>query len=286
MTEFARIPYPLSDTASSANCGQVWLVGAGPGDPELLTRKAWRLLQQAELVVYDKLVSAAILAEIPSATERLFAGKARGQHSLPQEAINALLVREARRGRLVVRLKGGDPFIFGRGGEELLTLAAAGVPFGVVPGVTAATGCAAAAGMPLTHRGLAHSVQFLTACLQPGQPEPDWSHLKPGPQTLVFYMGLTLRARISQRLLALGFAADLPAALISAGSTAQQQVVLTTLAQLPQVGEHLPSPTLLIVGEVCRLHAMLAWWPGARQPGTPVATSVATLPVTACRAPV
>lgn len=260
MTEIARILHPLSDTAPSASCGQVWLVGAGPGDPELLTRKAWRLLQQADLVVYDKLVSAAILAEIPSSTERLFVGKERGHHSLPQQEINALLLREARRGRQVVRLKGGDPFIFGRGGEELLALAAAGVSFGVVPGVTAATGCAAAAGIPLTHRGVAHSVQFITACLQPGQPEPDWSHLKPGPQTLVFYMGLALRERISQRLQALGFAADLPAALISAGTTAQQQVVLTTLAQLPQVGEQLPSPTLLIVGEVCRLHATLDWF--------------------------
>lgn len=250
----------ISTASTHRSTGAVWLVGAGPGDPELLTRKAWRLLQNADLVVYDKLVSADILAEIPPGTALTFVGKTRGHHSLPQEHINALLIDEARSGKQVVRLKGGDPFIFGRGGEELLTLAAAGIEFGVVPGITAATGCAAAAGIPLTHRGLAHSVQFITACLQPGQPEPDWSHLKPGPQTLVFYMGLALRERISQRLLALGFSADLPAALISAGSTAQQQVRLTRLGELANVGADLPSPTLLVVGDVCSLHPALSWF--------------------------
>lgn len=239
----------LAEDDSAALAGSVTLVGAGPGDPGLLTLKALQVIQSAEAVVYDKLVSDEVMNLVRRDADRHFVGKQRGFHSLPQEEINALLIHLARQGLRVVRLKGGDPFIFGRGGEEVEALQQAGIPVNVVPGVTAAIGCAAATRLPLTHRGVAQSVRFITATHKPGDPEPDWSHFRPGPETLVFYMGLSLRERISRLLLAQGFAPQLPVALISCGTTPQQQVRHTTLAELPQVGDDLPSPTLVIVGE-------------------------------------
>lgn len=246
--------------------GQVCLVGAGPGDPELLTLKALKRLQVAEVILHDRLVSAEILALANSRAQRLYVGKARSQHSLPQESINQALVDWARQGKRVVRLKGGDPFIFGRGGEELETLAQAGVDFEVVPGVTAAAGCGAYAGIPLTHRDHAQSVRFVTGHLKNGSCDLDWPTLARAGQTLVFYMGLGSLDVIRHELQAHGLAGDTPLALIEQGTTARQQVHVGTLATLPGSLErgHIQPPTLIIVGSVVSLHERLAWFDGAQ----------------------
>ncbi len=242
--------------------GRVSLVGAGPGDPELLTLKALRRLQAAEVILHDRLVSQEVLALANPDARRLYVGKARSDHSLPQQDINRALVDWARAGRRVVRLKGGDPFIFGRGGEELETLAEAGIDFEVIPGITAASGCAAYAGIPLTHRDHAQSVRFITGHLKNGSADLDWPALASPGQTLVFYMGLHGLPEICRQLVANGLAADTPVALIEQGSTARQRVHLGTLADMSAMlrGERLQPPTLIIVGGVVSLHDRLAWF--------------------------
>ena len=256
----------LATTASSAPAhGEVTLVGAGPGDPELLTLKALRVLQDADVILHDRLVSAEILDLARRDAERVCVGKSAGAGSTAQQEINELLVHHAKLGRRVVRLKGGDPFVFGRGGEELQALAGAGIDFSVVPGVTAAAGCAAYAGIPLTHRDHAHGVTFVTGHVVAGDGEnrePDWRSLSLPQHTVVFYMGLGRLEHIVARLIAHGAPAARPAAVIAQGTTAQQRVVRATLATLQGAcaGMQLQSPALLVVGDVVALHDALAWF--------------------------
>jgi uroporphyrin-III C-methyltransferase/precorrin-2 dehydrogenase/sirohydrochlorin ferrochelatase/uroporphyrin-III C-methyltransferase len=240
----------------------VYLVGAGPGDPELLTVKAMRLLKQADAVVYDRLVSEEILELIPESVSRIFAGKASRKHVMPQQRINELLVDLARGGQKVVRLKGGDPFVFGRGSEEALYLAQHGVMVEIVPGITASVGCAAYAGIPLTHRGVAKGVRFITGHARNGEPlELDWRSLADPETTLVIYMGLANLDRICGKLVAAGLSAYTPAAAIENGTTAAQRTVLTTIADLPERVDQmgLRAPTLLVVGEVVDMAEVLNW---------------------------
>lgn len=242
--------------------GRVYLVGAGPGDPELLTLRAVRLLQRAEVVVYDHLVSSAVLDFVAPGAERIYAGKRRNEHTLRQEQINALLVKLAQQGRQVVRLKGGDPFIFGRGGEELQTLAAHGIGFEVVPGVTAASGVSSYAGIPLTHRDYAQSCIFVTGHLKNGTAELDWPSLVRANQTVVIYMGLGGLPEICRQMQAHGAASTLPIAVVQDGSIATQRVVTGTLADMAErvAQAGLKSPCLTIIGEVVKLHDALAWF--------------------------
>lgn len=246
--------------------GCVFLIGAGPGDPELLTLRAARLLGKAEVVVYDHLVSPAVLDFVPPTAERIYAGKRRNEHTLRQEQINALLVRLAHEGKQVVRLKGGDPFIFGRGGEELQALAKAGVAFEVVPGITAASGVSNYAGIPLTHRDYAQTCLFVTGHLKETNDfvsaDLDWSALARPRQTVVIYMGLSGLTDICRQLMAHGLAADWPIAIVQDGTLASQKVLVGTLTDLPERAKAagLTSPCLIIVGEVVKLHAELAWF--------------------------
>jgi uroporphyrin-III C-methyltransferase/precorrin-2 dehydrogenase/sirohydrochlorin ferrochelatase len=253
----------LSRTSSAArSAGDVTLVGAGPGDPELLTLKALRALQDADVIFHDRLVPEGLLDMARRDAARICVGKAAGGIGSTQEEINALLIEHARQGKRVVRLKGGDPFIFGRGGEELEALAKAQISFSVIPGVTAAAGCAAYAGIPLTHRDYAHSVTFVTGHAEQDGREPDWRALaKPG-LTAVFYMGLSRVERIAAQLVAHGAAATLPAAVIAQGTLQDQRVVTGTLATIAAAAaaSSIQSPALLIVGEVVSLHASLAWF--------------------------
>ena len=241
--------------------GEVYLVGAGPGDPELLTLKALRLMQQADVVIYDRLVSPAIMELCRRDATKIYVGKARSNHAVPQDGINALLVKYAQEGKRVCRLKGGDPFIFGRGGEEIQELFDAGVAFQVVPGITAASGCSAYAGIPLTHRDYAQSVRFLTGHLKEGSPELPWNELVYENQTLVLYMGLVGLEKICQRLIEYGQRPNMPVALISKGTTPEQKVVVGTLADITsKVTEHqIQAPTLTIIGEVVSLREQLQW---------------------------
>jgi len=243
-------------------CGTVYLVGAGPGDPELLTLRAARLLAEAEVIVYDHLVSAPILELGRREAQRIYAGKERDNHTLSQAELNQLLVRLARQGKRVVRLKGGDPFIFGRGGEEVEALAAAGVAFEVVPGITAACGIAAYAGIPLTHRDYANSCLFVAGHLKDGSVDLDWDSLVRPRRTLVVYMGLRGLPTLCRELVAHGMPEATPAAIVQHGSTPSQRTVVGTLATLPQLAEaaRLAPPTLIIVGEVVRLHSKLDWY--------------------------
>jgi len=251
---------PVTENPNNSE-GEVALVGAGPGDPELLTLKAWRLIQSAEVVLYDRLVSPEILSLIPESAERVHVGKQRANHSLPQDQINSRLVELAREGRKVVRLKGGDPFIFGRGGEEIETLAAAGVRFQVVPGITAASGCAAYAGIPLTHRDHAQSVRFVTGHLKNDTCDLPWKDFVQNNQTLVFYMGLVGLPIICRQLTANGMFPEMPVALVSRGTTPHQQVVTGDLTNIVERVEKnaVPAPTLVIIGNVVTLRSRLDW---------------------------
>jgi uroporphyrin-III C-methyltransferase len=242
--------------------GQVALVGAGPGDPELLTLRAARLIMEAEVLVFDHLVAADILALARPDAEHIYVGKESGSHTLPQARINQLLVRLAGQGRRVVRLKGGDPFVFGRGGEEVEDLVAAGVDFEVVPGITAACGVAAYAGIPLTHRDHAQSVVFATGHRRAGESELDYAALARPRQTAVIYMGVGMLAALCGALIAHGRASATPAALVENGTTAKQRVVTGTLQTLPElaVAAGVKPPALLIVGEVVALREKLAWF--------------------------
>ena len=257
-----RIAQRLLGSVSAAPLGQVTLVGAGPGDPELLTLKALRALQDADVILHDRLVPAAVLDYARRDAEQICVGKAAGGAGISQDAINDLLIEHARRGRRVVRLKGGDPFIFGRGGEELQALVRAGIAFSVVPGISAANGCGAYAGIPLTHRDHAHSVVFVTGHGEEGGDEPDWGFLARPKMTVVFYMGLTRLQRIVARLLENGAPAERPTALIAQGTTAEQQVVVATLGTIraQAATRRIESPAILVVGDVAALHSALAWF--------------------------
>jgi uroporphyrin-III C-methyltransferase len=258
------LPALIARRARPAGIGQgrVHLVGAGPGDPELLTLRAARLLAQADVVVYDYLVSPEVMDLVAPTAQRIYAGKQRNRHSLPQESINALLVRLARQGRDVVRLKGGDPFIFGRGGEEMQALAEAGIAIEVVPGITAACGVSCYAGIPLTHRDYAQACVFVTGHLQDGTTGLDWAALARPRQTVVIYMGLGALDEICAKLVAHGVSAEMPAAVVEKGTTLDQRVVTGNLCNLASrvTAGGLESPCLIIVGEVVRLRDSLAWF--------------------------
>ena len=243
-----------------AAAGCVALVGAGPGDPELLTLRALRMIERADAIVYDRLVAPDIVALARPHAELVYVGKQRSHHSLPQDDINALLVRLALEGKRVVRLKGGDPFIFGRGGEEIEALAANGIPFEVVPGVSAANGVAAYAGIPLTHRDHAQACVFVTGHLENGTMDLDWPALARPRQTIVVYMGLEGLPTLCSELVAHGLPATTPAAIVQQGTTARQRIVTATLATLPKEAKAamLQPPTLIIVGSVVQLRRKLA----------------------------
>jgi uroporphyrin-III C-methyltransferase / precorrin-2 dehydrogenase / sirohydrochlorin ferrochelatase len=251
----------LDNVEKEAATGEVYLVGAGPGDPDLLTFRALRLMQQADVVLYDRLVAEEILHMCRQDAEKIHVGKQRKQHTMAQEDISRMLVELAQEGKRVLRLKGGDPFIFGRGGEEIAELADAKIPFQVVPGITAASGCASYAGIPLTHRDYSQSVRFVTGHLKNDTCDLDWDSLAQGEQTLVFYMGLIGLPIICKELVGHGMSSEKPIALIQQGTTPNQKVYTGTLATMPDIvaNSEVQAPTLIIVGDVVSLHDKLAW---------------------------
>jgi len=251
-----------SASQDKSQTGIVYLVGAGPGDPDLLTLKAARLLKQVDVVVYDNLVSDEVISLIHGGAEKIYVGKETNRHTLPQTEINQLLVSLAKTGKKVVRLKGGDPFIFGRGGEELETLADQGIAFEVVPGITAASGVSCYSGIPLTHRDHAQSCLFTTGHLKDGSLDLNWQALARPSQTLVIYMGLGALSEIAHQLIKHGMAANTPAATIEKGTTNQQKVITGTLETLPDLVRTvgLKSPSLIIVGQVVALNKRLQWF--------------------------
>ncbi len=252
----------LSQTEKTDTKGEVYLVGAGPGDPDLLTFRALRLMQQADVVIYDRLVTAEILDLTRRDSEKIYVGKQRKNHSLPQHSINQLLASLAKQGKRVVRLKGGDPFIFGRGGEEIETLVEEGIDFQIVPGITAASGCATYAGIPLTHRDHAQSCTFVTGHLKDHSCNLNWPQLSAPKQTIVFYMGLSGLENICQSLIKHGSPKNLPIAIIQQGTTPKQRVITGTLATFPKqvLNANIKAPTLIIVGTVVSLHDKLNWF--------------------------
>ncbi len=261
-----QLEQTLLKQEQDTNPGEVYLVGAGPGAPDLLTFRALRLMQQADVVVYDRLVSPEILDLARRDAEKIYVGKQRQNHALPQESINTLLADLAKAGKRVVRLKGGDPFIFGRGGEEIETLMQQGINFQVVPGITAASGCATYAGIPLTHRDHAQSCTFVTGHLKDNSVNLNWTQLAAPNQTIVIYMGLAGLEKICQSLIAHGSPEDLPIALVQQGTTSNQKVVTGTLATLPDkvAGQDIKPPTLIIIGTVVTLHDKLSWFQTCR----------------------
>lgn len=254
----------IEQSAHIENKGEVYLIGAGPGAADLLTFRALRLMQQADVIVYDRLVSTEILDLARRDSDKIYVGKERSNHSVPQDEINALLVKLAKEGKRVARLKGGDPFIFGRGGEEIETLMQQGVAFQIVPGITAATGCASYAGIPLTHRDYAQSCIFVTGHLKDDSVNLDWTQLAVLNQTVVIYMGLIGLQQICDALIAHGSSPDLPMALIEQGTTAKQRVLIGTLSTLPEKVKHefIKPPSLIIIGNVVSLHEKLRWFNG------------------------
>jgi uroporphyrin-III C-methyltransferase/precorrin-2 dehydrogenase/sirohydrochlorin ferrochelatase len=252
----------LDDTDVTANKGEVYLVGGGPGDPDLLTFRALRLMQQCDVCVYDKLVSPEVMEMVRRDAELIFVGKSRDQHTMPQEEINELLARLALQGKRVLRLKGGDPFIFGRGGEEIETLMERGVPFQVVPGITAANGVSSYAGIPLTHRDYAQACLFITGHHKDGSIDMDWVAMSRPNQTVVIYMGLVGLKEICEKLIAHGVSASMPAAVVQQGTTQKQKVVAATLADLAEKvhAAEMKPPCLTIIGEVVKLRETLNWF--------------------------
>ncbi|WP_199610222.1 siroheme synthase CysG [Flocculibacter collagenilyticus] len=255
----------MLDAPESDDKGEVYIVGGGPGNPDLLTLRALQLMQQADVVVYDRLISPKVLDLVRRDAELISVGKKAGFHSVPQEQINTMLVELAQQGHKVCRLKGGDPFIFGRGGEEIEELVQHNIPFQVVPGITAAAGCAAYAGIPLTHRDYAQSVEFVTGHCQPNGMPVNWQAMARENHTLVIYMGVMKSPEIADALLTHGRDANTPVAIIEKGSTSQQRVVTGTLAQLPSMAadNHIGSPALVIVGEVVSLRNTCQWFEAA-----------------------
>ncbi|SEG24191.1 uroporphyrinogen-III C-methyltransferase [Vibrio hangzhouensis] len=250
----------MTTNHTSLNAGFVSLVGAGPGDPDLLTVKGYRVIQSADVVVFDRLVSRDILSLAKPDAEMIYVGKKLDYHCVPQEQINQILVEKAKEGHKVVRLKGGDSFIFGRGGEELETLAENGINFEVVPGITAAAGATAYAGIPLTHRDHAQSVQFITGHVQKDGREIEWGSLAQSNNTLVFYMGLKQSGRITDKLITHGLSEDTPCAVIENGTRKEQRVFQGPLNTLPQMAREAESPALIVVGSVTQLHHKLSWF--------------------------
>ncbi len=250
------------DKGENANVGEVYLIGGGPGDPDLLTFRALRLMQQADVIVHDRLISKEVLNLTRRDADRIYVGKERDQHTVPQEDINQLLVDLAKQGKRVCRLKGGDPFVFGRGGEEIETLAENGISFQVVPGITAALGTSAYAGIPLTHRDYSQSVVFVTGHLKDGSTDLNWQGLAQPNQTIVFYMGLKGLPMICKKLIEHGLPEDLPIALVQQATTPRQRVFTGTLSSITDdiSGKEIKPPTLIIVGNVVKLHDRLSWF--------------------------
>ncbi len=262
-----KLQQTLTEQKNTVTQGEVYLIGAGPGAPDLLTFRALRLMQQADVIVYDHLVSPEIIDMARRDSEKIYVGKERHKHTLPQESINTLLADLAKAGKRVVRLKGGDPFIFGRGGEEIETLMQQGINFQVVPGITAASGCASYAGIPLTHRDHAQSCTFVTGHLKDNSINLNWTQLAAPNQTLVIYMGLVGLEKICQSLIEHGSPKDLPIALIQQGTTVNQRVITGTLETFPTIVASLDikPPTLIIIGTVVTLHDKLKWFHGSHE---------------------